>query len=131
MNFLAGNITRSATITGNGGDLSIQLPNLTYAYSLEINNASSIELPMLSSVSNGLSISSNDASELTLPELTYVGGDLIVSNNPRLGTFKMPELVNVQGNLEVENNDALDSVHGLPYLSSVGGDLSLSGAFDR
>lgn len=128
---MAGNITKSCKITGNGGDLTLQLPNLTYAYSLEINNASEITLPMLSSVSNGMDISYSEASELSLPELTYVGGDLVISNNRYLETLEMGELVSVQGNLEIEGNDDLAAIEGLPYLSSVGGDLTLKGGFER
>ena len=131
VSFLAGNITKSAKITGNGGDLALQLPNLTYAYSLEINNASEISLPMLSSVSNGLQISHSDVSELSMPELTYVGGDLVISNNRNLQDLDMGELVNVQGNLKVAGNEDVSEIKGLPYLSSVGGDLSLMGAFQR
>lgn len=128
---MAGNITRSCKIAGNGGDLTLQLPNLTYAYSLEISNASEIALPMLSSVSNGLEVSYSEASELSMPELTYVGGDLVISNNRHLHTFELAELVNVQGNLELVSNEELDEIDGLPYLSSVGGDLSLMGSFEK
>jgi hypothetical protein len=111
--------------------LTLQLPNLTYAYSLEINNASEIDLPMLTSVSDGLSISYSKASALNIPELTYVGGDLVVSGNPYLDNFLLNELVNVQGDLEIIDNEALADLDGLPYLSSVGGDLRLMGAFDK
>lgn len=128
---MAGNITQRCKITGNGGDLTLQLPNLTYAYSLEISNASEITLPMLSSVSDGMEIRYSDASELSMPELTYVGGDLVMSNNRHLDTLDFGELVNVQGNLQLEGNDELAEIKGLPYLSSVGGNLDLMGAFER
>jgi hypothetical protein len=85
---------------------------------------------MLTSVSDGLSISYSKASALDVPELTYVGGNLVVSGNPYLDRFQLDELVNVQGDLEITDNEALADLDGLPYLSSVGGDLSLTGAFD-
>lgn len=129
--FMAGNITKHCKITGNGGDLTLQLPNLTYAYSLEISNASEITLPMLSSVSNGLDVTYSEVSELSMPELTYVGGDLAITNNRHLNTLELGELVNVQGNLNVTGNEELDEINRLPYLSSVGGDLNLMGAFER
>lgn len=106
------------------------MPNLTYSYSLDISNASKIDLPMLSSVSNGLDISYSGASDLSIPQLTYVGGNLMVSNNPNLDTLEFKQLVNVQGDLDITNNGALSEITGLPYLSSVGGDLTLTGAFD-
>lgn len=123
-------IPQSATITGNGGDLELQLPNLTYSYSLIVSNASKIDLPMLSSVSNGLDISYSSASEVSIPQLTYVGGDLKVSDNQHLSKLEMKELVNIQGDLDIMDNKALHDLDGLPYLSSIGDDLTLTGAFD-
>lgn len=131
INFMAGNITKSCTITGNSGELTLQLPNLTYAYSLDINNASEITLPMLSSVSNGMQLSYSEASELSLPELTYVGGDLVISNNGQLDTLELDGLVNVQGNVQITGNDELGVIEGLPYLSSIGGNLELMGALNQ
>lgn len=109
----------------------MQLPNLTYAYSLEIDNANEISLPMLSSVSNGLRVSNSDVSELSISELTFVGGDLVISGNRNLAELGMEELINVQGDLEIVDNNDLVEIKGLPYLSSVGGDLSLTGALER
>lgn len=86
---------------------------------------------MPSSVSNGMGITYSEASELFLNELTYVGGDLVLANNRQLQTVEMGELVNVQGNLEIVDNEDLGEISGLPYLSSVGRDLNLIGAFDR
>lgn len=131
VSFMAGNITQRAKITGNGGDLTLQLPNLTYAYSLEISKVSQLALPMLSSVSDGLDVSYSDASNISMPELTYVGGDFVMSNNRHIDSLDLGELVNVQGNLEITGNKELEEIFGLPYLSSVGGNLDLEGGFER
>lgn len=77
-----------------------------------------------------MTISDSEVSELSMPELTYVGGDMVISNNRHLDTMRLDELVNIQGNLQVADNDELSQLDGLPYLSSVGGDLSLSGVFE-
>lgn len=128
---MAGNITEHAKITGNGGDLTLDLPNLTYAYSLEISNASDIRLPMLSSVSNGLDVNYSEISELSIPELSYVGGDLVLTGNRHLSNLDMPELVNIQGNFEISDSEDMSEIGGLPYLSSIGGDMNLMGGFTR
>ena len=85
---------------------------------------------MLSSVNDGLQIGLSGVSELSLPELTYVGGDMLLSNNKDLEHLELKELVNIQGSLEIVHNDNLQDV-ALPYLSSIGEDLNMTGAFER
>lgn len=47
--FGVGNITQQATILNNGGQMSLTMPNLTYAYNMNISNASTIDIPLLQS----------------------------------------------------------------------------------
>jgi len=88
---------------------------------------------MLTSVSDGLNIGHSEIDELSIPALTYVGGDLVLSDNPHLEDIQLGELVSVKGNLEIANNDndGPTAISGFPYLSSIGGDLTLSGGLER
>ncbi|KAK0911550.1 cell wall protein Ecm33 [Friedmanniomyces endolithicus] len=93
--FGVGNITQQATITNNSAQMTLTLPNLTYAYNMEITNASAIEMPVLQSINQNLDISYSAVQNLTLPMLSYVGGDLDVKDNAQLVGIEMPDLVNV------------------------------------
>ncbi|KAK1088834.1 cell wall protein Ecm33 [Friedmanniomyces endolithicus] len=93
--FGVGNITQQATITNNSAQMTLTLPNLTYAYNMEITNASAIEMPVLQSINQNLDISYSAVQNLTLPVLSYVGGDLDVKDNAQLVGIEMPDLVNV------------------------------------
>ncbi|KAK0302623.1 cell wall protein Ecm33 [Friedmanniomyces endolithicus] len=127
--FGVGNITQQATIANNSAQMTLTLPNLTYAYNMEITNASAIEMPVLQSINQNLDISYSAVQNLTLPVLSYVGGDLDVKNNAQLVGIEMPDLVNVQGNVEISGSPQLESLSGLSALSFIGKDLTLAGEF--
>ncbi|KAK0859789.1 cell wall protein Ecm33 [Friedmanniomyces endolithicus] len=113
--FGVGNITQQATITNNSAQMTLTLPNLTYAYNMEITNASAIEMPVLQSINQNLDISYSAVQNLTLPMLSYVGGDLDVKDNAQLVGIEMPDLVNVAQ---------------LPTLTSIGNNLTLTSTDD-
>ncbi|KAK1078414.1 cell wall protein Ecm33, partial [Friedmanniomyces endolithicus] len=71
--FGVGNITQQATVTNHSAQMTLTLPNLTYAYNMEITNASAVEMPMLQSINQNLDISYSAVQNLTLPVLSYVG----------------------------------------------------------
>ncbi|KAH9828414.1 GPI-anchored cell wall organization protein Ecm33 [Teratosphaeria destructans] len=127
--FEAGNITQMVTIAGNGGTMDLTLPNLTYAYDMEISNASQIDMPLLHSVSQDLVIHWNSASNISLPQLSFVGSELSITNNSQLLDIRLNQLVNVQGGLDLSGNPQVEQIRGLPVLSVVGGDLTLEGPF--
>ncbi|KAK0790721.1 cell wall protein Ecm33 [Friedmanniomyces endolithicus] len=124
------NITQQATITNNSAQMTLTLPNLIYAYNMEITNASAIEMPVLQSINQNLDISYSAVQNLTLPVLSYVGGDLDVKDNSQLIGIEMPDLVNVQGNVEISGSPQLESLSGLSALSFIGKDLTLAGEFN-
>ncbi|KAK0270787.1 cell wall protein Ecm33 [Friedmanniomyces endolithicus] len=128
--FGVGNITQQATILNNSAQMTLTLPNLTYAYNVEITNASAIEMPVLQSINQNLDISYSAVQNLTLPVLSYVGGDLDVKNNAQLVGINMPDLVNVQGNVEISGSPQLEFLSGLSALSFIGKDLTLAGEFN-
>ncbi|KAK5712334.1 cell wall protein Ecm33 [Elasticomyces elasticus] len=128
--FGVGNITQQATIVDNSGTMSLTLPNLTYAYNMEITNASAISMPVLQSVNQHLDISWNTIQNLSLPELNYVGGEFSVMNNAQLTEMDIPDLVNVQGDVEISDNHQLKELSGLSKLAYIGGDLTAQGEFD-
>ncbi|KAK4560727.1 cell wall protein Ecm33 [Recurvomyces mirabilis] len=127
--FGVGNITQQATIVNNSGQMSLTLPNLTYAYNMEISNASSISMPMLQSVSANLDVSWNSIRNLSIPELSFVGGELSIVGNSQLDELDMMALVNVQGGMTVRDNAQLEILDGLSTLSYVGGNMMLDGDF--
>ncbi|KAK3675484.1 protoplasts-secreted [Recurvomyces mirabilis] len=127
--FGVGNITQQATIVNNSGQMSLTLPNLTYAYNMEISNASSISMPMLQSVSSNLDVSWNSFRNLSIPELSFVGGELSIVENSQLDELDMMALVNVQGGITIRDNAQLETLDGLSTLSYVGDNLTLDGDF--
>ncbi|KAK0948252.1 cell wall protein Ecm33 [Friedmanniomyces endolithicus] len=129
--FGVGNITQQATVTNHSAQMTLTLPNLTYAYNMEITNASAVEMPMLQSINQNLDISYSAVQNLTLPVLSYVGGDLDVKNNAQLVGIEMPDLVNVQGNVEISGSPQLEFLSGLSALSFIGKDLILTGEFNE
>ncbi|TKA71044.1 hypothetical protein B0A55_06322 [Friedmanniomyces simplex] len=128
--FGVGNITQQATIVNNSVQMTLTLPNLTYAYNLEIANASAIEMPVLQSVNQNLDISWNAIQNLTLPMLSYVGGDFGIRDNAQLAGMDLPDLVNVQGDLDIFGSPQLENLSGLSALSFIGKDLMLNGEFN-
>ncbi|KAF2767547.1 hypothetical protein EJ03DRAFT_144852 [Teratosphaeria nubilosa] len=127
--FEAGNITQMVTIAGNGGTMELTLPNLTYAYDMEISNATQINMPLLHSVSQNLVIDWNSASNISLDRLSFVGSALSITDNSQLGDIQLNQLVNVQGDLDLTGNPQVEQIDGLPVLSFVGGNLTLEGQF--
>ncbi|KAK1064459.1 cell wall protein Ecm33 [Friedmanniomyces endolithicus] len=127
VNLQMGNISQSVTITGSSADLVVMLPNLTYAYDINISNGSQVILPRLQAVNGGMSISSIKSPNISAPTLTFVGGALNISDCG-LSELDMNELVNVQGSLNLVNNAQLTDLSGLSSLSVVGG-LDLVGPF--
>lgn len=129
--FGVGNITRQATSKDNGAGLRVEMPDLTYAYGLEISDASEVDMPKLGCVSTNLHLDGNGFHNVSCADLSFVGGDLSMSDNPTLTQFDLESLVNVQGDLQMINNVQLTRLDGLPALSAVGGDLDVSGPIDR
>ena len=124
-----GNVTHSATITGNSDGMVLALPNLTYTYDLEIADAGAVLLPQLQSVSSKLNIDSIHSSNLSIPKLTYVGGDFNITDSS-FAQLYLDRMVNVQGSLNIMNNPRLTNLSGLSSVSYVGG-MDLVGAFTR
>ena len=111
--------------------MSIKLPELTYAYSLEIADASDIDLSGLQSVSSSFSISGNDVQGLAFADLSFVGGDLSISNSPLLKHVDFGELVSAQGDLKIVDNSQLVQLDGFAKLNAIGGSLEVRGQMER
>lgn len=108
------------------------LQRIDNGYLLALNNAAltSINLPLLSNVDNGLTAIDNPAlTKMILPALPNVEGDLTLRNNARLAQLSFPQVERVQTSTAI--------VGGVPVVISVGnvilGELpslvSLGGAF--
>jgi hypothetical protein len=127
--FGVGNVTQQVTILDNSGTMALTLPNLTYAYNINISNASSVDIPLLKSVSQSLDISWNTFQNLSLPNLSYVGQEVNIANNAEMTELALDDLVNVQGGFSLVSNAQLEDLGGLSRLNYIGGNLNLDGDF--
>lgn len=125
------NVTQQMTIVNNSAAISVSLPNLTNAYSVEISNATGIDMPLLQEVSQDFNIGWNNIQTLSLPKLEDIGGELNIESNSHMTSLSMEGLVDVQGNMAVIYNQQLESLGGFSALSFVGGNMTLEGGYTR
>ena len=118
-------------MTGNGGDLTVELPMFKYAYNLKIANATAIKLPALQSSSENLDISYNSTQNLSMLESAFVGGDFMADKNPNLSELYMNDLVSVGGSMDVSNNTQITDLSRMLSLSSIGAAMTLIRSFAR
>lgn len=113
------NVTGSFAIRGNAAGLNVNLPNLSNAEQLIINDCSSVQVPSLKNVSTGLAFSDNTFQTLSLPELGLIGpgkGGLLIATNSKLTNISAPVLKAVAGGLVVANNTMLSGTIAFPAL---------------
>ncbi len=79
---------------------------------LEINGATTVDLPNLENVAGDLIISgvNEEAAVVTLPKLASVGGDFNMTTNQGVVSVVADELVLIYGKLSLEENLALTSI---------------------
>ncbi|KAK3705973.1 cell wall protein Ecm33 [Vermiconidia calcicola] len=94
---------------------------------IEIGNVLAVNLPLLEEAGS-TGFWTNDSEKLSLPSLRRFFGNLTVADNPNLTNLSLPSLETVTSNLVIEAN-GLESIDGLPKLSSVGDMSSFGGKF--
>jgi hypothetical protein len=124
-----GNITGSLNIEANGKNLTVDFPNLEWAYNMTFRNCSNILLPSLSTVNGSLGFYENYMSIVSAPNLTSTGGSLAFVANPDLTNISMPLLTTVGGGFQIANNSALMIINGFEELKTVAGALDFTGNF--
>lgn len=126
-----GNVTKSLTFGANGRDLTIEFPNLVWAYNMTFRNCSDVSIPSLASINGSLGFYSDSFESLAAPNLTSVGGSLSFVSCNAVTNITMPELTTIGGGFQIANNTALGEINGFPQLKTVGGALDFNGAFTR
>ncbi|KAK4986164.1 cell wall protein Ecm33 [Elasticomyces elasticus] len=124
-----GNITTALTVEANGRNLSVNFPNLLWAFNMTFRNCSRVNIPSLASLNGSLGFYSNEIQSLMAPNLTTVGGSLSFVSNTMLTNISLPSLTTVNGGFQLANNTMLASIDGFPHLKTVAGALDFNGNF--
>jgi len=126
--FAIANITGQFEVQSNGQKLSVILPNLTTAGSLQIKNTTTLSIPALQTVNGTLQFLENFFTNISIPKLTSVMSGIAIDGNPSLSGISMGALTTT-GGLQIENNTDLLSVNGFPKLTTIDGALEATGNF--
>lgn len=122
------NVTGLFSMSSNGPNLTLSLPNLRGVNNMTLANVSTVTIPSLASVTGNLGFYGNLFTSLSAPNLTTVG-DLTFQANTALTNISMPRLTSITaGSLYITNNTNLQSVTGFPALRTVGA-ISISGNY--
>jgi len=117
------------TISSNGMQLEVDLPDLLWAGTISVRNASSVSIPSLSAVNQSLGFYGNFFQSLSAPNLTRVGATLAFVSNDQLANLTLPQLTTIVGGLQVANNSALTAIDGFSALKDINGAALLTGVF--
>jgi hypothetical protein len=126
-----GNLSGTLTISANGLNLSVSMPNLIWINEMEISNVSSFSTPSLVAVNGSARFDSNYFTTFQAPNLTETGSDISFVSNGALTNISFPELTQIGGGLTIANNTKLSSISGLGALQSVGGAVLFAGSFTK
>lgn len=109
--------------------LAVELPALTSASNGDFANASSVSLPALQEVVYIISFdNASTSTSLSLPLLT-MASNLNIQDSPTVMNLSFPRLVSLREALLITNNPELLNIDGFPVLKKVG-DIILRGAFE-
>ena len=119
--------------TRNSGGQSISFPDLLTAGQIILRNASSIDIPKLSSVSGTLGLYGNTVQSFAFRNMTYVGA-LVINDNSNLDNITFSQLTPFNGTnstLQIANTTKLEAIRGFPQLGLVPGNVYLFGNFSE
>jgi hypothetical protein len=119
----------SLTISSNGGALGfgVAAGQLTQANNITIQNASTISLDKLTTITGSLDVEYNSITAFSLSSLsskTPISSSVVLSNNPKLTNLNITGVTSIGGSLLVAGNNALTAVD-FPNLTTVNGDLKV------
>jgi hypothetical protein len=126
-----GNLSDTLTISANGLNLSVSMPNLIWINEMQISNVSSFSTPSLAAVNGSARFDSNYFTAFQAPNLTETGSDISFVSNAALTNISFPQLSTIGGGLTIANNTQLASISGLGGLQSVGGAVLFTGNFTK
>lgn len=70
------NIGEAFSMEANGRDISVEFPNMEWAYNMTFRNVTEVSMPSLASVNGSLGFQSNFFESVAMPNLTEIGGTL-------------------------------------------------------
>jgi hypothetical protein len=124
--------TSGLRIEGNGKEFELDLPKLTSATELQLQDIKSIKLPALEKLSQSLKLDDNrELTELSAPNLTEIGEALSLINNRKFSNVSFPKLETIGGDFTIINNTAMETVAGFPELRTIGGGIRMGGNFEE
>lgn len=124
------NLTDKMSVTVNGLNFKLSLPNLKWISNMTIANCSSFSAPSLAAVNGSIRYDFNFFESVSLPNLTTVtSGDVAFVGNSKLTNITAPQLTGIGGGFTIANNTALQVLDGFPKLKTVGGAVALRGNF--
>lgn len=107
---------------------SLQLPDMVWANTLNIDHVSRVNLQSLVSINSSLELQNNTFDSLSLPVLGSVGQILSLVNNSNVVEVDFPLLEKVS-NLTITGNPAIMELDGFPKLADVTNRVVLEGDF--
>lgn len=126
------NVTGSLSVEANGADLDLSMPNVEIAQNLTFRNVSSLNIPRLTTVHGELGLYSNSISSLDgMPSVQSIDGGLVIYGNDALQNMSLTLLQSIGGGLRVVNNSALTTIDNLYGLTTITGDVEVSGEFSE
>jgi len=119
------------TILYNSPDLSLNLPDLLTSGHTSFGNMDGVNIKVLQNTSDHLTFGNASLTNISAPELISVGRDLEIGNCIDLTTLYFPKLQTISRNFLIEGNPSLEMISGFPSLTTIGGDLDWTGAFNN
>ena len=132
ISFQVSSISQSLSISSNGNQLQVALPNLESASNLTFRNCPALTIPSLANVTGSLGFYENSFDSIATPNLTSVGGTLAFISNVGLTNISMPKLKTIDGGFQIQKNTGLkDLSHSFPDVQEITGAIDFTGNFTR
>ena len=124
------NLSKTLSISQNGLNLQLEMPNLEWISEMTIANVTTFSAPSLKTVNASMRFDSNYFESFSAPNLTDVQkGDISFVSCPQLTNITFAKLDKIGGGLTIANNTALEEINGFGALTRVGGAVAFRGSF--
>lgn len=124
-------VTDTLTINYNSDKVDVYLDKLSTAQNIIFQKIASLSVGNLTAVNGSLSLQSNSFESFNFPVLTNVGNSLAIDQNDEVEELGFPALKSVGGALSIQSNDQLQSFSYFPNLTTIGGSVTIDGAFNN
>ncbi|KEF56539.1 uncharacterized protein A1O9_06727, partial [Exophiala aquamarina CBS 119918] len=123
------NTTNSISISANSPSLEVNLQRLTISRGITLQNANTLDVPLLETLTGTLNLSENSFGSFSAPSLT-LAVDMFITGNPLLSSLMFQLLPGISGDLIITNNSRLGAI-AFPDLQRVAGNVNVTGQFSR